>query len=250
MRSTGHDRLGGGEGRDTLSGGTGNDSLDGGPAADRMLGGEGDDTYFVDMASDITSEAGGSGSDTVFAAIAWTLGPGLEALVLTTGLHGTGNGLDNTLAGNGSANGLFGRTGADSLTGGGSRDTLEGGAGNDSLDGGDGADSLTGGLGADRFHFAAPTEETDTIADFMEGEDRISISSAGFGDGVMPPGPLDPAYLSLDASATGPGPKLVYNAATGSLSWDADGAGGAAALRFAVLATRPLLDATDFVVLA
>jgi serralysin len=250
LGGTGHDRLGGGEGRDTLSGGTGNDSLDGGPAADRMLGGEGDDTYFVDMASDITSEAGGSGSDTVFAAIAWTLGPGLEALVLTTGLHGTGNGLDNTLAGNGSANGLFGRTGADSLTGGGSRDTLEGGAGNDSLDGGDGADSLTGGLGADRFHFAAPTEETDTIADFMEGEDRISISSAGFGDGVMPPGPLDPAYLSLDASATGPGPKLVYNAATGSLSWDADGAGGAAALRFAVLATRPLLDATDFVVLA
>ena len=57
-----------------LDGGAGNDTLDGGAGADTLLGGAGDDVFVVDNAADLATEAAGEGTDTVRAALSWTLG--------------------------------------------------------------------------------------------------------------------------------------------------------------------------------
>ena len=71
--------------------------LDGGAGADTMSGGAGNDTYVVDDAGDVVTEAAGEGTDTVRARVSYTLGANVENLTLTgTGaINGTGNALDN-----------------------------------------------------------------------------------------------------------------------------------------------------------
>ncbi|MBR0556563.1 calcium-binding protein [Ciceribacter sp. L1K23] len=138
------DTLEGNRGDDTLIGGDGNDTLDGGEGADAMTGGNGDDLYYVNDAGDTVTEASDAGTDTVRAAISFTLVDNVEHLVLTgaDNIAGTGNGLANTLTGNDGNNSLSGLAGDD---------TLVGGNGDDTLDGGEGADAMTGGAGNDTF---------------------------------------------------------------------------------------------------
>lgn len=146
----GNDTLMGEAGNDTLEGGDGADLLDGGSGADLMRGGAGSDTYVVDAAGDVIEEVGG-GIDTVRATLhSYTLGTGLETLVMLEGaVAGTGNDLANTIIGNGAGNVISGAGGADFLAGGGGSDAVRGGAGNDTLVGGYGNDFLDGGTGAD-----------------------------------------------------------------------------------------------------
>ena len=108
----------------TLTGGAGDDTLNGGAGADRMIGGAGNDLYFVDVATDVVTEATSEGTDTVQSAVTWTLGNAFENLMLTgsVAINGTGNTLNNVLTGN---------SGANVLTGGAGNDTMLGGAGND-----------------------------------------------------------------------------------------------------------------------
>jgi Ca2+-binding RTX toxin-like protein len=169
--------LNAGAGNDTLTGGGGNDTLNGGAGADNMAGGTGNDTYFVDDAGDVVTEAANAGTDTVNAAVSYLLGANLENLVLTgsNAINGTGNDAANTLTGNAGANRLSGLNGNDSLSG---------GAGNDTLIGGLGVDVLTGGSGNDMFVFDAVDSGTtaitrDTIRDFARGQDLIDFSSFG-----------------------------------------------------------------------
>ena len=119
------DNLAGFGGNDTLLGWGGDDRLDGGIGADAMQGNLGNDTYIVDNAGDVVSEAAGAGVDTVLSSISYVLGPNLENLTLTgsAALNGTGNELPNTLVGNGGANVLDGGTSGDSLSGGAGNDT-------------------------------------------------------------------------------------------------------------------------------
>jgi Ca2+-binding RTX toxin-like protein len=109
----------------TLSGGAGNDTLNGGGGADTMVGGIGNDSYGVDSAGDIVTEAANAGIDSVSSSITYTLGTNVENLTLTgiAALNGTGNALANQLTGNSGNNLLNGGTGAD---------TMAGGLGNDS----------------------------------------------------------------------------------------------------------------------
>ena len=134
----------GGTGNDTLSGLDGNDTLDGGLGLDVMKGGKGNDTYIVDRAGDTVSEAGGSGKDLVKASVNFTLGNGLENLILT----GRGNikGIGNT-----ASNDITGNAGKNFLDGKGGNDTIDGGAGNDTINGGTGKDVMKGGGGNDLF---------------------------------------------------------------------------------------------------
>jgi len=143
-------------GNDTLLGGSGDDTLDGGTGYDLMIGGRGNDTYIVNATSDKVTEAADGGIDTVLSSISLDLSKVsafVEHLTLTgtSGLSGTGNGLDNTLTGNAGANTLSGLDGNDLLKGLAGKDRLLGGNGNDTLDGGTGNDTLTGGTGDDTY---------------------------------------------------------------------------------------------------
>lgn len=91
-----------------------------------------------------------------------------------------GNG-PNEIRGLGGADMLFGGNGPDSIFGGEGIDMLNGGNGPDLLDGGPGDDRLTGGRGPDIF-VLAPGEGTDTITDFVAGQDTIGLRDLEFAD--------------------------------------------------------------------
>ena len=92
-----------------------NNFIDGGAGADDMAGGEGDDTYVVDNVADVISEAAGEGSDTVLAAVSYSLSENVEDLSLTgaDNIDAIGNALDNVLTGNAGNNVLTGGAGDD-----------------------------------------------------------------------------------------------------------------------------------------
>lgn len=246
--TTGNDRIAGGGGNDTLRGGDGNDSLDGGPGNDSLEGGAGNDTYVVDSTGDVVVEAAEAGIDLVQASIAWTLGANLENLTLTgtIGLRGEGNAL---------ANAVTGTSGNDTLLGGAGADTLTGGAGNDLLIGGPGADRLDGGLGLDTFRFNAPGEGVDTINGYVIADDRIEVSAAGFGGGLLAgidllaTGRYVENTTGRATSAAGIG-QFIFETDAARLWWDADGAGGAAAVQVARLTGLTTLGAGEIVVIA
>ncbi|MFM2279094.1 MAG: hypothetical protein RLZZ444_1325 [Pseudomonadota bacterium] len=119
-----------------------------GKVTGRVEGGAGNDIYAVGIAVDLR-EAVNAGRDTVQSTISWTLGANFEVLELKgrRAIAGTGNAGDNEIIGNAAAN---------------------------RLTGGRGDDLLTGGGGADLFVFSR-NHGHDVIADFGNGEDRISI---------------------------------------------------------------------------
>lgn len=243
----------------TLVGNGAGNLLDGGGGADRMEGRAGNDTYVVDNAGDIVSEAGGNGLDTVQSSVTFNLEGAraigaIENLVLTgsAAINGVGNNLSNRIDGNSRANTLTGAGGADTLVGGEGADRLNGGDGKDLLFGQAGADTMTGGAGVDRFYFtfAPPAGGLDTITDFAAGSDTIYLFSGAFGalgrDGGL--GALTAESFHLGAAATEADDRIIYNAANGSLLLDQDGVGGAAAVRFAILDKGLDLNALDFFV--
>jgi Ca2+-binding RTX toxin-like protein len=219
----------------TLTGNAGNNLLNGGGGADVLIGGLGDDTYVVDNLGDTVQEAVGAGTDTVQSKVSYTLSDTLEHLTLTgtANVNGTGNGGDNVLLGNAG------------------RNSLNGGAGSDLLDGGAGNDSLSGGADADGFRFstALGIANIDKLMDFVSGQDRIELDPAIFADlGASGPFAMDDTRFYAGAGATAAqdaDDRLVYNASTGALYYDADGLGGAAAVQFAALVGTPGLAAGD-----
>ncbi len=281
--------LSGLDGRDTLDGGAGNDSMTGGLGADTYyVDSAGDvvtetDNTLSGLAAGLDL---GSAIDTVVASIAYSLGSFLENLNLRAGagaLAGTGNDLDNLINGNEAANTLTALGGNDTVLGGDGFDTLNGGDGNDSLSGmnqgdvinggngndwmgggkgqdvldggadndtligGLGLDTLTGGAGTDAFLFASALDgvlNIDTITDFTSGTDRIQLSAAIFSAFAAQAGQT----VSLASLAS----NLSYNATTGALAYDADGAGAGVALNFAILGatTHPASLGTDFQIVA
>lgn len=184
----GDDSITGGNAADFLVGGAGNDTLDGGAGIDSYIGGAGNDIYVVDQAGETIVEAAGGGTDTVFAAISYSLfGTEIENVVLTgsaTNATGnaaanalTGNALANTLRGNEGADTLSGLAGDDNLQGGADSDVLLGGAGLDTLDGGAGADVMTGGDDSDLY---LVDDSGDTIVELDGGgtNDRALASAS------------------------------------------------------------------------
>jgi Ca2+-binding RTX toxin-like protein len=208
-----------------------------------MAGELGNDRYVVDTIFDVLIEQPGQGNDLVTASVSWTLGADFESLTLTGALNvsGTGNALVNRIAGNTGNNLLNGLQGNDNLIGGDGADTLIGGAGRD---------ALTGGSGADRFVLNDTAAGPDRINDFTSGQDVIAADSLGFGG--LPTGALDPARFIAHASNLATTPfgtaQFVYNTGDGSLLFDADGLGGANAIRIALLTGTPTLAATDIVI--
>ena len=232
----GDDILQGLAGNDVLRGGAGNDALVGGSGTDNMAGGAGDDFYAVDSSSDVVAESEGEGIDTVGAAVSYVLGANVENLTLAAGSRataGTGNMWANRITGNGAAN------------------NLKGGAGADTLDGGLGADTLTGGADADVFRFgSALAKNIAKITDFNVADDTIELGGVflSLGGGPLQASAFQSAASSVAATAA---VRIIFNTATGALLYDADGAGGGAAIQFATLVRAGLVGtvtAADFVV--
>jgi Ca2+-binding RTX toxin-like protein len=139
----------------------GNDLIDtlNGVVFGDIAGGAGNDTYIVSSASRHLVEAADGGRETVKSSVDASLGANFENLVLIgkRAIDGRGNGEDNTLTGNSADNRLLGGGGADLITGGG------------------GTDRLSGGAGDDLFVFKRHSGH-DTITDFDDGSDRLTLS--------------------------------------------------------------------------
>jgi Ca2+-binding RTX toxin-like protein len=116
----------------------------------------------MNLFSPITVTNGGNGNDTLNG------GSGRDAI------NGS-NGDDSLTGGNGNDN-LNGGNGNDILLGQVSNDNLVGDSGDDLLNGGLGDDTLLGGRGSDRFVLAS-SDGTDTISDFINGQDLIQLSA-------------------------------------------------------------------------
>jgi len=272
-------------GNDILRGLNGTDLLNGGAGADDMNGGDNDDTYIVDNVGDVATETFNDalgGIDQVNSSISYTLGYGFEHLTLTgaVAINGTGNDNGNTINGNSAANILRGLGGNDSLSGLAGHDVLLGGAGNDqltgdagndilrgevgndNLHGGEGADILAGGVGNDVLtaglgtndHYlfdTVPNSTTnvDTIIGFFAPADTIRLDNDIF-TSFAAPGGIGAGNLVIGAGATASDANdfLLYDTATGALSYDANGDGFGAAVQFATLTGVPPLSAADFLI--
>ena len=234
--TTNADSLTGTSGADALYGFGGNDKLDGKGGADVLTGGAGNDIFFVDNVGDMVVEEAGGGTDRVESYKTFTLSAQVENLLLRGGdpVNGTGNTLANALTGNIAANVLAGLDGQDTLAGAGGNDVLSGGSGNDAF----------------VFNTALNgTTNVDQITDFTAGADKLHLDNAIF-TAVGANGALAPGAFHLGAVAAQADDRILYDQGTGALSYDADGSGTvAAAIRFAILTTKPALTSTDFLII-
>lgn len=213
----------GGAGDDILIGNDGANRLDGGRGADRMSGGLGNDTYVTD-GRDTIEEAARSGTDQVLSSASHRLGTNLETLRLigSKAVEGIGNAVANTITGNGAGN------------------MLTGGAGNDVFTGGEGADTFL-------FRTRPGTGNIDHIRDFSVAEDVVALSSKVFA--ALRAGPLaEKAFKDLSSGRADADDRVLYDATTGTLSYDADGSGAGTARTFAVIDTKVLLTFEDILV--
>jgi Ca2+-binding RTX toxin-like protein len=161
----------------------------------------------------------------------------------------TGGGGGNRLAGRGGGDTIQGGAGDDLLLGGNGKDTLSGNGGDDTLSGGRGNDTLEGGGDADVFLFDAPlnaASNVDTIVGYAVAADTIHLDAGVFG--ALPLGPLAAAAFRIGAAAADGSDRIVYDAASGDLLYDADGSAGGAAVQFATLSPGLALSSDDFVV--
>jgi Ca2+-binding RTX toxin-like protein len=283
---SGNDTLRGGHGNDQLEGGSGDDLLSGGAGRDRIVGrGDTDFTLGATQLSGLGTDSfdgieeahliGGPGANTLD-------GSGFTgALVLYEGRGGddrligraTGNDrvraagdadftiTDSQLTGLGTDSlqdidqaQLIGYSGANRFDA--SAFTLgpvliNAGAGNDTLIGGAANDTLIGGAGADCFRFASALNTAtnrDVITDFSLAQgDTIELANAVF-TALPTPGPLAASAFFIGAAATSSDHRLLYNNATGLLTYDADGNGTAAAIAFATLSPGLALTSASFTV--
>ncbi|MCZ8141182.1 MAG: calcium-binding protein, partial [Acetobacteraceae bacterium] len=200
--------LAGGSGDDYLQGGAGNDSISGGAGLDLVSYGELTSGQSVTVNLATGRATGAAGSDTL---------AGIEDVQ-----GGSGN---DSLLGDGLASLLDGGSGNDSLSGGGGDDTLNGAYGND---------LLIGGAGRDQFIFNVE-DVGETIQGYSVADDTILLDNAIF-TGIGAAGStLAASAFTIGTAATTADHRIIYNATTGALLYDADGSGEGAAVQFATL---------------
>jgi Ca2+-binding RTX toxin-like protein len=182
-----------------------------------------------------------------------SLGTGVDLYKGTGSVSGyvNGEGGSDTLTGGSFADRLNGGSEVDILTGNGGNDVLIGAAGNDTLAGGLGKDVMAGGANADSFVFnTAPntTSNRDVINDFVPADDTLKFENAVFTK-LGNAGVLNAQFLRLGAAPLDANDYLIYNKATGILTYDVNGNAAGGAQQVAVLTTKPTLTLSDFVVI-
>ena len=143
-------RIIGNGGVDTIQGGDGNDFIDGGTGGDSLNAGAGIDTLSYEKSS---------------AGVTVNLNVALQVSA------GDANGDSLFFFEN-----VIGSSGADNITGNYQSNRLTGGLGTDTLNGGTGSDYLTGGADADTFRLSDLSFGADTILDWQDGVDKISVA--------------------------------------------------------------------------
>lgn len=141
---------------------------------------------------------------------------------------------------------MLGLDGHDKLFGNAGSDQLNGGDGHDTLSGGPGADILTGDSGRNTFIFDAPfvNGDIDIITDFFPKKDTIYLDDAIFAG--LNTGRVKSSAFHTGTAAHDATDRIIYNADTGDLYYDADGSGGANAQQFAELTAGLDLTYADF----
>src|SRR5215210_2771002 len=115
--------------------------------------------------------------------------------------------------------------------------------------GGAGNDILSGGSGADVFYFNTALNSStnvDTIRDFSVPDDTIRLEDAVFKGLAL--GTLAADAFCISSGALDREDRIIYNKSTGALSYDADGTGAAAAIKFAQLTAGLALSRWEFFV--
>lgn len=152
-------------------------------------------------------------------------------------------------------NKILGTNNTEVLTGKSGIDEINANGGNDRVYGKEGNDVLTGGAGKDIFVFDTKTGSTnvDRITDFNVADDTIYLDNAVFsklGSGSLSsPRKLSSSYFEAKAAADDSNDYILYNKATGSLSYDADGSRSGAAVEIAKLAAGLNLTYNDIYVI-
>jgi hypothetical protein len=190
-------RIIGNGGVDTIQGGDGNDFIDGGTGGDSLNAGAGIDTLSYEKST---------------AGVTVNLNVALQVSA------GDANGDSLFFFEN-----VIGSNGVDTITGNIVSNRITGGAGADTLNGALGSDYLTGGADADTFRFSDLSFGSDTIMDWQDGVDKISIAL-----------PLETSFAGLTFTGNGTASVIVkgFNGSGSSLTVKADAAF--------------TLDATDF----
>jgi Ca2+-binding RTX toxin-like protein len=147
---------------------------------------------------------------------------------------------------------LAGEEPGTALVGDAAANVLTGTVASNTLRGFSGADTLIGNAGGDRFVFDTALDaasNVDTVRDFKSGEDTLLLSDVIFGSlarGTLQAGNL---VAGAGARALDANDYIVYDTATGRLSYDADASGPGAAVAFATLFGNPELVAGDLAVM-
>ena len=131
------------------------------------------DTYILDVATDVVVEGVNQGYDIVQIGVAYNLAANVDELQLlgSSNINANGNAISNAIYGNSGNN------------------SINGGAGNDTLSGGAGSDTLVGSTGNDTF---CVSDTTDKVVEISGGgADTVysSLSTYTLANGVE--------YLSL-----------------------------------------------------
>ncbi|MES2677874.1 MAG: peptidoglycan DD-metalloendopeptidase family protein [Pseudomonadota bacterium] len=175
------------------------DAFDGGNGYDKINLTSGNDVMFLDDAivsnigeiaklSSIEEINAGDGDDVIDLT---SLNFSYEDVIINGGNGDDvlwGNDGDDILNGEEGNDNLQGGKGNDIIDGGNGDDIIKGYDGNDSITGGNGFDMISGGAGNDIFIFTNKTDsaqtiseqEADMILDFIQGEDKIDLSTLGF----------------------------------------------------------------------
>jgi serralysin len=127
-------------------------------------------------------------------------------------------------------------------------DTMDAGAGNDDMFGGTGSDNLTGAASTDRFRFdtaLSATTSVDHILNFAVVDDTIFLDRDIF-TGIAVNGTLAAGAFHAGTAAGDADDRIVYDAATGNIFYDADGLGGVAQILFATVTAGTALTNADF----
>ena len=225
MRGSNYDDiLLGSSGDDRIRGQGGNDYIDGGAGTgDRIEFGGSTYGIHVDLSQNMVFDDGhGAGTQDQVFNIERVNGSVQDDLII-------GDDEDNWLSGNIGSDEIYGGDGHDTLLGGEGSwaadgadvgftfdDKLYGEAGNDRLEGGLGNDALYGGEGEDVFVLSVDGISSDTIEDYVLGEDEIDLTGIFDLPDDFSPGTVDASDISDYVS---------YNSTTGELFVDDTGSG-------------------------